>query len=471
MKKTLILLGMAAALLVSCKDKNNDDNGAQAREQARQDSLNANKKVDNFLYDIMSDYYLWNSNLPEIQEDESRYPGDFFESLLYREKDRWSFCVEDGESYMAEDAGTPYSMGYSPQFVGINYNKTTKKYENVFIIVEFVYPGSPADRAGLKRGDIIIEIDGEPMTIDNYYDLYSKEHATYRLAGYDPEKNKLYLTGHRKTMQAKIVEADPAIYDTIFNVGGKPVGYFVYTAFTKNDAYYATMDAAFDRFKAAGVKDLILDLRYNGGGSEEVAAHLASAIAPANVVGKEVLIKKEFNTDLTNYFKKNYPDQLELKFPNNDHNADMQNLYVIVTRNTASASELVTTGLMPYMNVTLVGETTRGKCTGMLLFYGGNEGLEDLGKWVFMPVCQKYANANGFTDFVDGLIPDYRVNDDLLAGHQLGDVNEPMLATALDVIAGLPLTAKAAQVSPFKVLDRNHSVFRNNLIVRPQMLK
>ena len=106
MKKTLILLGMAAALLVSCKDKNNDDNGAREREQARQDSLNANKKVDNFLYDIMSDYYLWNSNLPGMQEDESRYPADFFESLLYRTKDRWSFCVEDGESYMAEDYST-----------------------------------------------------------------------------------------------------------------------------------------------------------------------------------------------------------------------------------------------------------------------------------------------------------------------------------------------------------------------------
>ena len=75
---------MAAALLVSCKDKNNDDNGAKAREQARLDSLNANKKVDNFLYDIMGDYYLWNSNMPRMQKDESRFPGDFFESLLFR---------------------------------------------------------------------------------------------------------------------------------------------------------------------------------------------------------------------------------------------------------------------------------------------------------------------------------------------------------------------------------------------------
>ncbi|MBO7478815.1 MAG: PDZ domain-containing protein [Salinivirgaceae bacterium] len=464
MKKTLILLGMAAALLVSCKDKNNDDNGAKAREQARLDSLNANKKVDNFLYDIMSDYYLWNSNMPRMQKDESRFPGDFFESLLYRAKDRWSFCVEDGESYMSESEGTPYSMGYSPQFWPYN------NYENVLIVVEFVFPGSPADRAGLKRGDIIIEIDGEPMTVDNYYDFYSKEHATYTLAGYDPVKNQLYLTGRKMSMQAEIIEADPSIYDTIFNVGGKPVGYFVYTSFTRNTDYFATIDAAFDRFKAAGVKDLILDLRYNGGGDIEAAGYLASAIAPASVPGKEVLIRYEYNNILTNYFKKNRPDELVVKFPKNDHNADMQNLYVIGTRGTASASELVTTGLMPYMNVTLVGDTTYGKCTGMFVFYGGDEGLEDLGKWVFMPVTMKYANANGFTDFVDGLIPDYRVDDDLLAGHQLGDANEPMLATALDVIAGLPLTAKAAQVMPFKVLDRNHSVFRNNLIAKPKLI-
>ncbi len=465
MKKTLILLGMAAALLVSCKDKNNDDNGAKAREQARQDSLNANKKVDNFLYDIMSDYYLWNNNMPRMKKDESRYPADFFESLLYRTKDRWSFCVEDGDSYMAEVEGSPYSMGYSPQFWPYN------NYKNVLIVVEYVFPGSPAERAGLKRGDIILEIDGEPMNVDNYYDLYSKEQATYTLANYDPVKNELYLNGRKMTVTAEIIEADPSVYDTIFNVGGKPVGYFVYTSFIQNPSYYTSIDAAFDRFKAAGVKDLILDLRYNGGGDVPTAGYLASAIAPASVIGKEVLIRYEYNNFLTNYFKKNDPSSLELKFPKNDHNADMQNLYVLGTRGTASASEIVTTGLMPYMNVTLVGDTTYGKCTAMFVFYGGDEGLEDLGNWVFLPVTMKYANANGFTDFVDGLIPDYLVEDDLLAGYQFGDANDPMLATALDVIAGLPVTAKAAQVMPFKVLDRDHSVFRNNAILKPTLIK
>ena len=319
MKKTLILLGMVAALLVSCKDKNNnDDNGEKAREQARLDSINANIKADNLIYELLSDYYLWNSKMPRYQKGENRFPGDYFKSLLYKELDRWSFCVEDGASYLAESEGTPYSMGYEPEFWPYN------NYENVLIVVEFVYPGSPADRAGLKRGDIIIEIDGEPMTIDNYYDLYSKEHATYTLAGYDPVKNELYLTGRRMTMQAEIVDADPSIYDTIINVGGKPVGYYVYTAFTRNDNYTATMDAIFDRFKAAGVKDLILDLRYNGGGDVPTAGHLASAIAPANVVGKEVLIKYEYNSLLTNYYKKNDPENLEYKFPKNDHNADMQ---------------------------------------------------------------------------------------------------------------------------------------------------
>ena len=467
MKKTLILLGMVAALLVSCKDKNhNDDNGEKAREQARLDSINANIKADNLIYELLSDYYLWNSKMPRYQKGENRFPGDYFKSLLYKELDRWSFCVEDGASYLAESEGTPYSMGYEPEFWPYN------NYENVLIVVEFVYPGSPADRAGLKRGDIIIEIDGDPMTIDNYYDLYSKEHATYTLAGYDPEKNELYLTGRRMTMQAEIVDADPSIYDTIINVGGKPVGYYVYTAFTRNDNYTATMDAIFDRFKAAGVKDLILDLRYNGGGDVPTAGHLASAIAPANVVGKEVLIKYEYNSLLTNYYKKNDPENLEYKFPKNDHNADMQNLYVIGTHGTASSSEIVTTGLMPYMNVTLIGDTTYGKCTTMFVFHKDlDESLDDLGNWVLLPVCMKYANANGFTDFVDGLIPDYRVDDDLLSGYQLGDVNEPMLAAALDVVAGLPLTAKAAQIKPFKVIDRGHSVFKNNAIMQPKMLK
>ena len=335
-------------------------------------------------------------------------------------------------------------MGYSPQFWGYNNRK------NVLIIVEYVYPGSPAARAGLKRGDIIIDINNAALTPDNYYDLYLKERASFTMAYYDAANNQLVPDGRVLTMQAEKVQADPSIYDTIFEVNGRSVGYYVYTAFTTGRTYQASMDAVFDRFKAAGVKDLILDLRYNGGGDVETARHLASAIAPANTIdNQEILITNVYNDLLTTVFaQEGSEDDFKVRFEKNIHNADMENLYVLCAEGTASASELVTIGLMPYMNVTLVGDTTYGKYTGMFVFDSSiDDELKDLKNWALLPVCMKYA------------------------GYQFGDANDPMLATALDVIAGLPVTAKAAQVMPFKVLDRDHSVFRNNAIVRPKMVK
>lgn len=451
MKKTLILFGIAALLAVACGDKNSDEYSS----------------VNECIHGIMKDYYLWNNTIPRRFNGEDIYPADYFESLLFRD-DRWSFISEDGQALNDELAGSPYSMGYSPQFWYYNNKK------NVLIVVEYVYPGSPAARAGLKRGDIIIDINNAALTPDNYYDLYLKERASFTMAYYDAANNQLVPDGRVLTMQAEKVQADPSIYDTIFEVNGRSVGYYVYTAFTTGRTYQASMDAVFDRFKAAGVKDLILDLRYNGGGDVETARHLASAIAPANTIDKqEILVTNIYNDLLTTVFaQEGSEDDFKVRFEKNSHNADMENLYVLCAEGTASASEMVTIGLMPYMNVTLVGDTTYGKYTGMFVFDSSiDDELKDLKNWALLPVCMKFANANGFTDFVDGLIPDYLVEDDLLAGYQFGDANDPMIATALDVIQGLPLTAKAARINPFKFVGRDRSVFKNNLLMKPKMVK
>lgn len=464
MKKQLLLFGLMALCFVACK--NPDDSAEREREKARQDSINTNNKVDKCIYDIMADYYLWNNRLPKYHKEENRYPAIFFESLLYENEDRWSFISDNSDALNDELAGSPFSMGYSPQFWGYDNG------EHVLIVVEYVYPGSPAERAGLKRGDIILDIDGEAMTPDNYYDLYSKEHATYSLGTFDAVNKTLDVCAEI-TMSAEKVKADPSVYDTIFTVGNQKVGYYVYTAFTTDRAYYASMDAVFDRFKAAGVKDLILDLRYNGGGDIEAAGHLASAIAPASVMNNhEILVTYVYNKSLTSYFNKNGEEEDVLyRFPENSHNADIQNLYVLVTEGTASASELVTIGLKPYMNVKLIGTNTYGKYTGMFVFDSTIEGLEDLENWALLPVCMKYANSQGFTDFGDGLVPDYEVADNLIDAYPFGDANDPMLATALDVIGNLPITAKAARINPFKIVGRNRSVVGNNLIIKQSSLK
>ena len=454
MKKNLILLAIVALVAVSCKDKKNEDN----REDYNRETVNA------CIYDIMETYYLWNNNIPQQRRLKfNEKPDVFFNNLLFS-GDPWSFISDDSKATNAQLDGNPYSMGFSPQFW--YYNDKS----NVLIIVEYVYPGSPADRAGLKRGDIILDIDGEEMTPKNYYDLYSRKSATYTLGTYDPKKNTLNDNGTKLKLEAAAIKADPSIYDTIYMVGNKPVGYLVYTAFASDTSYFSSMDAIFDNFKSAGVKDLILDLRYNRGGSIETAGHLAAAIAPADVVNNhEVLITYIYNDILTDYFNsykaQNQDDETIYRIPGNTHNADIENLYVLGTNNTASASELIIVGLQPYMNVKLIGTETYGKYTGMFIFDSDVEGCKDLENWAVLPVCMKYANSVGYTDFDNGLKPDYEIDDNLLNAYPLGDPNDPVIATALDVVGGLPLTAKSAYVNPFTPLRTDNPSAINNLII------
>ena len=457
MKRLIISLCAVSMLFGSCKHNNEDDNH--------------NESVNQCIYEIMDIYYLWNKNMPKRRKlDFNQAPNKFYEELLYKpnEVDIWSYISDDSQTLENDLGGTPYSMGYEPQFQ--RYDEDGKY---VLIIVEYVYPNTPAARAGLKRGDIILDINDTPLTLENYYDLYMLQNSTYSLGYYDPVSNTLNLTGAKLSMTAERIEADPSAFDTIYYVGDKPVGYYAYMAFTTGKKYIPSMDAVFDRFKAAGVKDMILDLRYNAGGSIDAAGHLASAIAPASVVNShEVLVSYIYNDFLTSAFR-DYEDENIYRFPDNSHNADLENLYVLGTHRTASASELVTIGLKPYMNVTLVGEYTYGKYTGMIVFTSEDEEYKDLENWAIAPIVMKYANAAGYTDFRDGLIPDIYVDDDgLYLGYPLGCPDDPMIAKALDCIGGLPLTAKAAHKQlPFKYLGGNPSPAVNNLIINGLKVK
>ncbi len=447
MKKTIVPLCLIAMLLCACEK---DD-----YVQNKSKDPNATK-INKVIYDIMSVYYLWNENMPQYQTVGNKDTEEFFESLLNKPADKWSYVSDDSEAEMAELAGSPYSMGYSPMFV-----YTDKSKNEICIIVEYVYPGTPADKAGLKRGDIIITINGQTMNKDNYVDLYKLENATFGLGKYDAsvEPHSFSLTGETLKVKSEILNVNPSIYDTIFYVNNKPVGYYVFTEFNIGKRCISAIDDVFDKFRGAGVKDLIIDLRYNGGGVVETATHLASAIAPANVAnGKNVFFTYIYNATIAE-------DDDVVKFPVNEHNADIENLYVLCTENTASASELVICGLMPYMNVKLIGTNTHGKYCGMFCFDKSVE--RKLENWFLCPICFKYANSAGLTDFKDGLKPDYVVKEDVTNMYPFGDINDPMLSTALDVVGGQPLTAKSARLTQDEivVLGRDKSIVHNNLIV------
>ncbi|MEN6453037.1 MAG: hypothetical protein ABFD10_02195, partial [Prolixibacteraceae bacterium] len=204
--------------------------------------------------------------------------------------------------------------------------------------------------------------------------------------------------------------------------------------------------------------------------------HLASEIAPSGVVAaKKTLVKLEFNQT---YQKTLSQSDLSYTFEAAKANINLQKVYFLTTWGTASASELVITGLDPYMDVVQVGDSTYGK------FYGAYVLPDDDEKWAILPIVMKYANAEGYTDFTDGLIPRQSnlVNDDLIVdnpfynnkliySYPLGDPADPMTKRAIELIAGVASTKAATRAtSSFerkfnrlrddKVMNR-----RNNLLV------
>lgn len=454
----ILLLFMAVGCQESPLPEPQDPNPSEAKAEASK----LTQKINAFIKLVMTDIYLWYKDVPDLDIRYEADSKDYFDKLLYKD-DKWSFITDDVESLESSFEGVETSFGYSLAF------GTFSNTGNIFALVEFVYPNTPAAEAGIERGDIIIEINSADITDENYRDLLYASSLTLSLGilgeeGISKDPNTV-------SMQAKELNLDPVLITDIIEHEGKRIGYLFYAQYVGN--FNSSLDDAFQYFMNEGVTDLVIDLRYNPGGGTNAAQHLCSSIAPLSTVNnKETLVSFQWNDKYQDYFQtRNINSQLKIPFIDSvPVKMGLNSIYFLTGNGTASASELTITGLKPYMNVTTIGERTFGKYTASITmkpedFYENESEYAEFVNWGIQPIVLRYANSQGVTDFKDGFEPDIAVEDDLFSGIPLGSKQEPLLKAAIEDITGMPVVAmkKARIAAPdYSIFDRGFSKFDAN---------
>lgn len=470
MKKTgkIILLTFLISFVFSCH-----------KNEAPTPISNLDNPINNFVWKAMNSWYNWQSSVPNLAdtkddnpESYSAYlnsystPEDLFNSLLYDtgNTDRFSWFIEDYVEQQKLFQGISLSFGFRLEGVKINANG------DVILYVRYVSDNSPAFDAGIKRGDIINAIDGIVLNENNYSTTVSKLNNDTVTLSFVTENNGTLTSAGDKTITATEVSDNPVYLTKVFdNINGQKVGYLVYTGF--RSSYNDELNAAFANLKAAGINELILDLRLNGGGSVETSTYLASMIDGATTTSDKFADLK-FNSKHTNE-----NSTYTFQDTQNDYDAtgaktgeetinrltNLTKLYVLTSNSTASASEMIINGLKPYMPVKIIGTTTYGKNVGSITLYDSpstdytsQSSANPDHKYAMQPIVFQIFNELGESDYTQGFVPDIEVVEYEYWNNILpfGDENEVVLKAALDDIRGISAktSIKDKNVSPLKVL-------------------
>lgn len=419
-------------------------------------------KVNNFIYSDVKDYYLWTSSMDwsKLTPDTKTDPFAYFEKLRYTSIDQWSTLTDDIDGLLNNFSGIATSYGY--ELIWGRFSDDTTK---LYAIVLFVYPGSPAEQAGLKRGDFIVSLNSNQMNITekNYMDFYNAPDIILRKA-FINEKGALQMDPNPVHMTAVQLYEDPVVKDTIVVKGAHRIGYLCYTNYTV-DSEQRLLEV-FANFKSKGVTDVVLDLRYNTGGYMHTAELLSSILAPASAVKrKDIFLMNTYNKDVMDYFA-------SMKYDTNEYftdtlavNMDLSRLYVLTLNFTASASESTIIGLRPYMDVVKIGKETVGKYYGgsllspMILDSRTKQWVIDttIENWGLYLMMFHYTDRNGYPSFSGGLTPDIYVAENY--GKMLpplGDESDPLFGKAIEQITGQTVGTRAATPSlrsPYSIYD------------------
>ncbi|WP_432410273.1 S41 family peptidase [Rasiella sp. SM2506] len=448
-KKIFLFLLATTTLLTSCfKDRDDEISSELTEEVAFQ--------VKDFIYRGLNFFYLYKADTPELandafaNEDEKNIFLNSFESpealfdFLESPQDRFSFLTDDYISLInalngiSENNGMEYGLIRYPDGSG-----------NVFGYVRYVLPNTDAAAEGLQRGIIFNTVDGQQITETNFNTLFEPTTYTIGLATFDGE-NVMPTNDSVELTKAPYTE-NPVFIANTLTVENQAIGYLMYNAFTRD--FDPQLNAAFGQFKADGITELIIDLRYNGGGSVSTATDLA-AMVTGQFEG-QVFYTEAWNEDRQDEYAS--PGLFDGTLTTGEalNSLNLTRVYVITTARTASASELVINGLDPYIDVIQVGTSTTGKFQASFLLFDApapqfsfNE-ANPAHTYAMLPLVFKTLNSNGVTDFIDGLDPDVELGENYANLGVLGDVREPLLEACLAEI----FPGRSPNRNPVEILE------------------
>lgn len=356
--------------------------------------------------------------------------------------------------------GKENSLGFTIGFIPVRNTYPTvdsihsANKDSVVTFVRLVTKNSPAYHAGLKRGDLISKINGKSLNYDNNLNeiIAALNADNISLTTYKPS------TATEKTLSfnKKLYQFDPFFKDTVITVNNKKIGYFAYKSFTDYDSSSkAPFEKIINRLTSEGINDLVVDLRYNGGGAVYTAANIIDYLAPSSANGR-VMMTNYYN-DLLQTKKatilKNLPQRDDNDNPiagktyfdydysvngNTDHitkqgSINLTNIYFIVSSSTASASEMLINSLKPYMNVKLIGASFSDYAKHT---YGKPIGFFEIRVGPFSMWISNFEtkNANGSGEYYAGINTDDQAFDDVR--YDFGNPNERCFRQAIRYIIG-----------------------------------
>lgn len=326
--------------------------------------------------------------------------------------DRWSFAMKKTEwDNMSGGIGSTFSATTAEGDFGFG----------VFFLAEgdlrvkYVERESPAGKAGVRRGWRISKINGSTnITTSNsafiVNTVYESSSTTFTFIKPNGATADITLT-------AAHYKEHPVYFDTVYTINSKKIGYLVFNSFLGDTVEInSEFNRVFSKFASQNVSELIIDLRYNGGGYVSVQEKLANYIIKASANGN-LMMNEQFNDKNSRYNSSTYFRKLG--------SVNVNRVFFIVTNGTASASELLINNLKPYMDVKLVGPTnTHGKPVGFFPI--------PVGDWYVFPVSFKTTNKNGEGSYFNGFPVDSKVSDGL--SKDWGDLSESCLASSLSYI-------------------------------------